>query len=439
MDDPLPGAQPHAAAGDRLPARRVRAGPADAAAAARDRAARPRRAPRANARHVGRACPREADSWPSARAGWAGDCRSTRGGTGARSPTSPACRASCADALPWLRIDTDRVYAVGGSMGGQETLLLLGQFPDLLAGAVAIDSVTNFNRRYADFALSPRTRGLQALARLEVGGTPRTNPVGYVLRSPTHWLRQVARSGVPLSLWWSIADLIVQDQVHQSAHFYAELRQRRPRGQRRARARHLEPFAGVRRRPAAGRAALARACCAERRRGAPSASRAPTTLVGDVAGTPPADRERADERAGSSRRGGGRPSPSAGAGASPSRRRRCVASARRRRAGRRHGPDAGRARRGRGSRACRTTRTRAVDRRARAQRRRREREAVDHEPLAASATIAASIVVRPGRGRQRAHDARDARTRPAPTQPRDVRPDDDDAQRLADVVDRATR
>jgi poly(3-hydroxybutyrate) depolymerase len=133
-------------------------------------------------------------------------------------------------ALPWLRIDTDRIYAVGGSMGGQETLLLLGQYPDLLAGAVAIDSVTNFNRRYADFALSPRTRGLQALARIEVGGTPRTNPVGYVLRSPTHWLRQVARSGVPLSLWWSTADLIVQDQVHQSAHFYAELRKLRPRG-----------------------------------------------------------------------------------------------------------------------------------------------------------------------------------------------------------------
>jgi poly(3-hydroxybutyrate) depolymerase len=134
-------------------------------------------------------------------------------------------------ALPWLRIDPRRVYAVGGSMGGQETLLLLGQFPELLAGAVAIDSVTNFFRRYDDFALSPRTRGQQALARFEVGGTPRTNAIGYVLRSPTHWLDDVARSGVPLSLWWSIADEVVQDQVHQSAHFHRELRLRRPRGE----------------------------------------------------------------------------------------------------------------------------------------------------------------------------------------------------------------
>lgn len=132
--------------------------------------------------------------------------------------------------LPWLRVDERRVYAVGGSMGGQETLLLLGQHPSLLAGAVAFDSVTNFYRRYADFGLTPGTRGLQALARTEVGGTPRTNPNGYVLRSPTHWIRGVARSGVPLQIWWSLADDIVVDQVHQSAHYFRELKELQPRG-----------------------------------------------------------------------------------------------------------------------------------------------------------------------------------------------------------------
>jgi pimeloyl-ACP methyl ester carboxylesterase len=131
--------------------------------------------------------------------------------------------------LPWIRFDMDRIYALGGSMGGQETLLLLGQYPQVLAGAVAMDSVTNFHRRYDDFALTPRTRPQQALARFEVGGTPRTNPAGYVLRSPTHWLDQIARSGVPLQLWWSLADQIVLDQVHQSAHFYEQLKKKRPR------------------------------------------------------------------------------------------------------------------------------------------------------------------------------------------------------------------
>ncbi|MBA2384402.1 MAG: prolyl oligopeptidase family serine peptidase [Actinobacteria bacterium] len=132
--------------------------------------------------------------------------------------------------LPWLRIDFQRIYAVGGSMGGQETLLLLGQHPQLLAGTVAFDSVTNFYRRYRDFARTPGGRTLQALARVEVGGTPGTNPDGYVLRSPSHWIRQVASSGVPLQLWWSDADEIVIDQRHQSQKFYDDLRKLGPRG-----------------------------------------------------------------------------------------------------------------------------------------------------------------------------------------------------------------
>lgn len=133
-------------------------------------------------------------------------------------------------ALPWLRVDPDRIYAVGGSMGGQETLLLVGQFPKLLAGAVAIDSVTNFFRRYADFGRSLLTIRQQALARIEVGGTPQQNAPGYVLRSPTHWVQQVAASRVPLAIWWSSADQIVIDQRHQSEAFFDEVRKRRKRG-----------------------------------------------------------------------------------------------------------------------------------------------------------------------------------------------------------------
>jgi poly(3-hydroxybutyrate) depolymerase len=129
--------------------------------------------------------------------------------------------------LEWLRVDKRRVYAVGGSMGGQETLLLLGQHPDLLAGAVAFDSVTNFYRRYSDFGLVQRTRRLQALARQEVGGTPETNPRGYVLRSPSHWVKQVGASGVPLQIWWSDADEIVIDQRFQSQKFYEDVRKLR--------------------------------------------------------------------------------------------------------------------------------------------------------------------------------------------------------------------
>jgi poly(3-hydroxybutyrate) depolymerase len=134
------------------------------------------------------------------------------------------------NARPWLRIDGRRIYAVGGSMGGQETLLLLGQHPRLLAGAVVFDSVTDFGLRYRQFPRAPKGRMLQALARVEVGGTPATHPHAYTLRSPMHWLREVADSGVPLQIWWSVADEIVIDQHTQSGRFFRELKALDPRG-----------------------------------------------------------------------------------------------------------------------------------------------------------------------------------------------------------------
>ena len=134
-------------------------------------------------------------------------------------------------ARPWLRIDPQRIYAVGGSMGGQETLLLVARHPQLLAGAVAFDSVTDFFRRYDDFAvLGRKGRALQALARVEVGGTPSTNPQGYRLRGPQHWLGEIARSGVPLQIWWSDADEIVTGQENQSGRFHRDLLELDPRG-----------------------------------------------------------------------------------------------------------------------------------------------------------------------------------------------------------------
>jgi poly(3-hydroxybutyrate) depolymerase len=128
------------------------------------------------------------------------------------------------DARPWLRVDADRIYAVGGSMGGHETLLMLSRKPRLLAGAVAFDSVTDFLRRYGDFAqLGRKGQVLQALARIEVGGTPATNAQAYRVRSPSHWLEQIAGSAVPLQMWWSDADEIVTGQQNQSGTFFAEL------------------------------------------------------------------------------------------------------------------------------------------------------------------------------------------------------------------------
>ena len=68
-------------------------------------------------------------------------------------------------AFPWLRIERRRIYAVGESMGGQETLLLVAHHPRLLAGAAAFDAPTNMDLRYRDFRLLRSGLRLRRLAQ----------------------------------------------------------------------------------------------------------------------------------------------------------------------------------------------------------------------------------------------------------------------------------
>jgi poly(3-hydroxybutyrate) depolymerase len=133
------------------------------------------------------------------------------------------------ETLPWLRVNRDRVYVLGGSMGGHEALLVAAKYPRRFAGVAAFDSVTDFARRYRQFPLIENGASLQRLARQEVGGTPDTNPTGYALRSPINYVRALAHLAFPLQMWWSLADQIVVDQAHQSALLYDRIKQMNPR------------------------------------------------------------------------------------------------------------------------------------------------------------------------------------------------------------------
>jgi pimeloyl-ACP methyl ester carboxylesterase len=121
-------------------------------------------------------------------------------------------------------VDPHRVYAVGGSMGGQETLLLLARHPHLLAGAAAFDPDTDMARRYWDFARLHDGEVLQRLAREEIGGTPLDEPAAYAARSPDTYAEQIALSHVPLQLYWSRRDRVISDQVDETAALAAEIR-----------------------------------------------------------------------------------------------------------------------------------------------------------------------------------------------------------------------
>jgi hypothetical protein len=131
--------------------------------------------------------------------------------------------------LPWLRIDHERVYAFGSSMGGQETLLLVARSPHLLAGAAAFDAPTNFAARYSAFRFLRFGLGVQRLARIEVGGTPWQDPHAWAARSPIDHARRIAASGVPLQIWWSWKDTVVADQQRQSGLLFRLIKRLNPR------------------------------------------------------------------------------------------------------------------------------------------------------------------------------------------------------------------
>jgi pimeloyl-ACP methyl ester carboxylesterase len=123
-----------------------------------------------------------------------------------------------------VNVDRRRVYAIGGSMGGQETLLLVARHPHLLAGAAVFDAATDMARRYWDFAALPDGQGLQRLARQEIGGTPLSDPAAYAARSPDTYARQIALSGVPILFYWSTRDRVIADQRDETAALVAEIR-----------------------------------------------------------------------------------------------------------------------------------------------------------------------------------------------------------------------
>jgi poly(3-hydroxybutyrate) depolymerase len=131
-------------------------------------------------------------------------------------------------ALPWLKIDSRRIYALGGSMGGQETLLLVAHHPHLLAGAAAFDAPTDMSTRYRAFASLRRGPLLQELARDEIGGVPGSDGAAYRARSPLDFARRIAFSGVPLQIWWSRKDRVVVDGADQSGRLFQEIKRLNP-------------------------------------------------------------------------------------------------------------------------------------------------------------------------------------------------------------------
>ena len=170
--------------------------------------------------------------------------------------------------LPWLQLALDRVYVMGSSMGGQETLLLAARFPKALvgghgrlAGAAAFDAPCDLATQCGYLThhrpsvavnmieeVGARPASVQSW-NLEAGylnrKTKRSSTIGALLdelptsqrewnkRSALSFARQLASLPFPLRLYWSTADIVVGNQ------------ERDQTGKLRARIERLNPRANV--------------------------------------------------------------------------------------------------------------------------------------------------------------------------------------------------
>lgn len=110
-------------------------------------------------------------------------------------------------------VDRSRVYACGLSMGGQESLLLAGKYPKLVAAVFAFNPVADVAAFYED-ACGYEAEGLpfrdvELTIAQEVGGTPEQAPEAYRARSPVSYVGVLAAERIPTAIWWSEHDGIV--------------------------------------------------------------------------------------------------------------------------------------------------------------------------------------------------------------------------------------
>jgi pimeloyl-ACP methyl ester carboxylesterase len=168
--------------------------------------------------------------------------------------------------LPWLEVDLERVYVLGSSMGGQETLLLAARYPDALAsgtgklvGAGAFDAPCDMATQCAYLTHLPPTTaanppGVAALMLEEINAKPAnlasfnqaalfyddkakthwtigqllnklpTNQPLWDERSALHYVDQLSQLPFPLRIYWSDNDTVVANQAtEQSGKLYQQI------------------------------------------------------------------------------------------------------------------------------------------------------------------------------------------------------------------------
>ncbi|MBN2073410.1 MAG: prolyl oligopeptidase family serine peptidase [Actinobacteria bacterium] len=131
-----------------------------------------------------------------------------------------------------VRIDTDRMFLCGLSMGGMETMTVLGAKPGIFKAGFSFNGIADLAAWYGDVGSGKADRKLTDMDILklvedETGGTPGNALNIYLKRSAVNYIG--ALSGSNLMIYWSSMDSIVVGQEEkQGKKLYDIIKGRNP-------------------------------------------------------------------------------------------------------------------------------------------------------------------------------------------------------------------
>lgn len=127
--------------------------------------------------------------------------------------------------LELMEYKINKVYAGGISMGGMETLTLVGKFPKIFSAAFSYNGIADLSAWYEDVVDNKTDKKLQdmevpKLVFEEIGYTPDKNKEEYLKRSAVNHIKNL--SGIPLMIYWSSMESIVVNQQTKQSKMLAD-------------------------------------------------------------------------------------------------------------------------------------------------------------------------------------------------------------------------
>jgi predicted peptidase len=131
-----------------------------------------------------------------------------------------------------IKINKDKMFICGLSMGGMETLTTLGKYPNILKAGFCFNAIADLNAWYNDVKQGNTDQKLVdmdilSLVNEELGGTPEELQEEYIKRSAVSYIDNLTEAN--LMIYWSSKESVVPNQENsQGKKLYDLIKLRNP-------------------------------------------------------------------------------------------------------------------------------------------------------------------------------------------------------------------